>query len=561
MLILADAVQTVWGPQTVWGRPPRPPPRQAQRGTSATAQSESWANLLWVSRWNQCRPFGVLVSMSALRPNKLPSILRSLFLVGALGFARIVLAQADGLAITHVTIINPGVAKPQPDMTIVLRGSKIAAVNKTKLLRLPASTKVIDGTGKFVIPGLWDMHTHFRDPDRDLKMYVANGVLGVRNMGGAARQVFPLRDAIAAGQRLGPKIVASGAIVDGPNSWSNPEFTVSVNSADDARATVQSLKQQGSDFVKVYDGLSREAYYAIADETKKLGFPFAGHLPAPISVREASSAGQRTLEHGLALSGGSTAEEDYIKRRLDQSAFQEALSTKNFSLIPAKITRDNTAMLDHFSQQRADETYRLLAKNNTFLTPTLVTEHALTFIDDLNKKADPRMQYVSAEELNWWKPENGMLTKYRTPEYIAMRKREYARMLEEIPRAQSAGVPLLAGTDVSVAYTYPGFSLHDELKLFVDAGLTPMQALETATTNPAWLLGLSKTWGRVEPGYTANFVLLNGDPLADISNTTKIDSVVVNGRRLDRAQLDQLLDEAKVANLGHGSQSHGSQSQ
>ena len=107
-------------------------------------------------------------------------------------------------------------------------------------------------------------------------------------------------------------------------------------------------------------------------------------------------------------------------------------------------------------------------------------------------------------------------------------------------------MPLLAGTDITVPYTYPGFSLHDELGLFVEAGLTPMQALETATTNPAQLLGLSKTWGRVERGYTANLVLLNADPLADISNTKKIDSVVVNGQRLDRAQLDQLLNDAKV---------------
>ena len=123
-------------------------------------------------------------------------------------------------------------------------------------------------------------------------------------------------------------------------------------------------------------------------------------------------------------------------------------------------------------------------------------------------------------------------------------------MLEEIPRAQALGVRLLAGTDVTIPYTYPGFSLHDELKLFVEAGLTPMQALETATTNPALLLGLSKTWGRVEAGYAANLVLLNADPLADISNTTKINAVVVNGNLLDRKQLDQLLGEAKAHSPG-----------
>jgi len=473
---------------------------------------------------------------------------RSLVLLSALfSFTKGTVAQSLDYAIEHVTVINPGTGRSQPDTTIVIHGPGIVSVVPSKHLKLPASTKVISGNGKFVIPGLWDMHMHFRDAARDLKMDVANGVLGIRNMGGVAKEVFPLRDAIAAGQQLGPKIVACGPIIDGPDSWSNPQFTISVTTAGEARAAVVSLKQQGTDCIKVYDGLSRDSYFAILDEAKKLGLPVVGHLPSAISVREASDAGQRSLEHGIALAGGSTAEGEYIKRRLDPSVFQEAVSTKNFALIPAVIARDQTMMLDTFSQERADATYRLLAKNNTFVTPTLVTEHSLTFIDDLNAKPDPRMQYVSAEELQWWKPENGMLTKYRTPEYIAMRKREYAKMLEEVHRAQTLGVHLLAGTDITIPYTYPGFSLHDELKLFVEAGLTPMQALETATTNPALFLGLSKTWGRVEPGYTANLVLLTADPLADILNTEKIDAVILNGRFLDRAQLDQMLRDARVS--------------
>jgi hypothetical protein len=273
---------------------------------------------------------------------------------------------------------------------------------------------------------------------------------------------------------------------------------------------------------------------------------FSGHRPSAISVKEASNAGQRSIEHGVVLSGGSTTEDEYIKQGLDQSTFEEALRTKNFSLIPARIARDGTEMLDHFSRARADETYRLLTVNKTFLTPTLVTEHALTFIDDLNANPDPRMRYVAAEELQWWKPENGMLTKYRTPEYIAFRKREYAKMLEEIPHAQALGVRFLAGTDITIPYTYPGFSLHDELELFVAAGLTPMQALETATTNPAELLGLKNRWGQVAPGFTANLLLLKADPLADISNTRKISAIVVDGKLVDRSELDRLLGSAVV---------------
>jgi len=467
-----------------------------------------------------------------------------------LGLAAAAIAQPRDVAITHVTVIQPG-AEPLPGMTIVVRGHDIAAVSRDGAARLPAGMTTIDGTGKFAIPGLWDMRTHFRDAAADLEMDVANGVLGIRDMGGAAKDVFPLRDAIARGERLGPKLVACGPILDGPNSWSNPQFTISVKNAEEARAAVVSLKKQGTDCIKVYDGLSRDSYFAILDEGRKLGLPVVGHVPNAIRIQEASDSGQRSLEHGIGLAGGSTRESEYIQRRLDPSAFEEAMRTKNFSLIPAKIARDTSLVLDTFNQSRADAVYRRLAKNGTFVTPTLVTQRSLTFIDDLDKKADPREPYVSAEDRKWWKPENGMLTKHRTPEYIATRKREYAKTLEQLRRARELGVRLLAGTDVTIPYTYPGFSLHDELKLFVEAGLSPVQALETATTNPALCLGLSKTWGRVAPGYTANFVLLNADPLKDISNTGDIYGVVVNGEFEDRARLDQLLADAR-ARAGKG---------
>ena len=449
-------------------------------------------------------------------------------------------------AISHVNIVDVEAGIVRLDATIVLQGNTISTVVASKDSTPPSSLKVIDGSGKFVIPGLWDMHVHFRDAKRDLQMDVANGVLGLRNLGGAIDEVFGLRYAVAHGEQVGPNIVACGPIVDGPNSWSNPQFTISVTTADEARQTVDSLHKQGTDCIKVYDGLSRDCYFAIIDEAKKLGVPVVGHLPSAISVREASNAGQKTLEHGLALAGGSIAEVEYVQRRLDQSAFQEALRTRNFALIPAKIARDETFMLDHFSQKLADESHSLLAKNETFLTPTLVTQRSLTFVDDLNREADPRMEYVSAADRSSWKPGNGMLTKYRTPEYIAMRKREYGKMLDEIPRAHSLGVHLLAGTDITIPYTYPGFSLHDELALFVKAGLTPAQALETATTNPALVLGLTKKWGRVAAGHSANFVILDKNPLADIANTESINAVVLNGRLLDRAQLDQMLNDAKA---------------
>jgi hypothetical protein len=200
-------------------------------------------------------------------------------------------------AIDHVNIVDPEAAIVRPDQTIVLHGNTISKVVASKDLKLPASLKVIDGSGKFVIPGLWDMHMHFRDAARDLKMDVANGVLGVRNMGGTINEVFGIRSKIAHGEQVGPKVVGCGPIVDGPNSWSDPRFTISVTTAAEARKTVNSLQKQGTDCIKVYDGLSRDSYFAIIEEAKRLGVPVVGHLPSAISVTEASNAGQRTLEH------------------------------------------------------------------------------------------------------------------------------------------------------------------------------------------------------------------------------------------------------------------------
>src|SRR5262249_7282091 len=177
----------------------------------------------------------------------------------------------------HATTIDPVVGKPQQDMTILVLGREIAVVGRAKQVTIPTSYKVIDGTGKFVIPGLWDMHSHFRDAGRDLKMDIANGVLGTRNMGGVAKEVFPLRDAIAHNQQLGPQIVVWVPIIEGPGSWSNPQFTLSVTTADEARAAVVSLRQQGTDCIKVYEGLSRDSYFAILDEAKKLDLPVVGH--------------------------------------------------------------------------------------------------------------------------------------------------------------------------------------------------------------------------------------------------------------------------------------------
>lgn len=452
------------------------------------------------------------------------------------------------LAITHVNIIDVRNGSVQRDRTLVIRNGRIGEIRPGRKLA-PRGAAVLNGAGKFVIPGLWDMHYHFEGSDpgsREFSLLVANGVLGIRDMGDQPEKIFPARSAIASGKVLGPQIVACGPIVDGPNP-TNPPLSVSVHDAEDARAMVHKLKQMGADCVKVHDGVPLDAYLAIADEVKKVHLPLVGHIPVRVRVMQATDAGQRSIEHQIGLRGASTVEDEVMESERTNDVFAEAMRTKNFKLIPESIARKGNLLLDHFSDQRANRLYRAFARNGTYLDPTLVTDRALTFVDDLVQQEDPRLQYIPPSQREWWNPERGMLTRYRTPAYIAFRKRQFEKTLQQIPVAHRSGVRFLAGTDSTLPFVYPGFSVHDELGLFVKAGLSPFQALQTATLNPAMFLGLERSLGTVQTGKIANLVLLDANPLEEIGNTQRIYAVVLRGRVFTRSDLDGMLRAAAAA--------------
>jgi hypothetical protein len=446
-----------------------------------------------------------------------------------------------------VIVVNPSETSLHPDTTVLIAKDRIVKVGPSKTVKIPRGALVVDASGKFLIPALWDMHVHTENADRDFPMYVANGVLGVRNMAGVAKDVFRWREETASGKIVGPQIVACGPLIDGPEP-AHPEHAISVHSAAEGRQAVRSLKAMGADFVKVYDGVSRDAYFAIAEESKKVGLPFVGHIPGSVRVVEASNSGQHSLEHGAYLSGASTYEDEAIKQETTgPDVMEEARRTGNFSLIPEDIAKKGNAVLDHVSSQRLAELYKTFVTNGTYLTPTLVVKRARVYVDDISARDDPRNRYITKTELEAWKPENDMFSKYRTPRYIAYQKREYQETLKGLKLAQQLGVLLLAGTDVVAPWTYPGFSLHDELGLLVEAGLTPLEALRTATVNPAQFFGM-KDVGTIAPGMKANLVLLDANPAENIANTKKISSVIGNGRLYSRSDLDGLLNtSAKIA--------------
>ena len=469
--------------------------------------------------------------------------LRSLvFLVLACVAATPTHPVATVLALTHVTVIDATGAAAKPDKTVIISDGRITEIGTSAKVHPPRDARVVDATGKFLIPGLWDMHVHWGDTDF-LPLFLANGVTGIRIMWG-----LPVhkewRQKSEAGQLLVPHLVIASTIIDGPKPfWPS---SVSVSTEAQARQAVIQAKQAGADFVKVYSFLPREEYFAIVDEAKKQGLPFAGHLPFSVSAEEASRAGQKSFEHlaGL-LPAVSTRSGEFFQAAQADLAEEIAAGRVTFWGNHYKAIRQ--AEIDHYSPETAAALFDVFKKNGTWQVPTLTLLRSLAYVDDPAFANDPRVKYMPRWAQKQWAPATApYLYGPRSPEDFAFAKKEFQKDLELVAAMQKAGVGILAGTDTSNPLCMPGFSLHDELALLVKAGLTPMEALQTATLNPARFNNREKDLGTVEKGKIADLILLDANPLVDISNTQKIASVIYGGKLLLRADLDKMLADVEA---------------
>jgi imidazolonepropionase-like amidohydrolase len=459
-------------------------------------------------------------------------------------------SSAPPLLIAHATVIDGTGAPPRPDTTVVVRDGRIAAIGKDGEVEAPERARVVDAAGKYLIPGLWDMHVHFSDRG-SMPLFLANGVTGVRVMWGNASFGIPLgpyhynwRKQVAAGTLLGPRLVVASNILDGPKPiWPG---SVALAEADAARKAVRDAKKAGADFIKVYSLLPREAYFAIADEAKAQDLPFAGHVPFSVSAREASDAGQKSLEHLYGVLAACSSEEEAITR--ERAEAMKAL--KNPTEIRGVMTRFERRVAASYDESKAAALFGRFKKNGTWQCPTLTVHRAIASLDDPTFVADPRLKYLPPFIRSFWDPKNDFRFKSMTPEDFAALKAAYRRAKQLVAAMNKAGVGFLAGTDELNPYCFPGFSLHDELALLVESGLSPMEAIQAATRNPARFLGLEATAGTVAAGRDADLVLLDADPLADIRNTTKIRAVVRRGRFFDRDALDRMLSDAEAAAAG-----------
>lgn len=418
------------------------------------------------------------------------------------------------LVIRNVTIITGNESAPRAGMSVLIMNGQIKKITSFSHLRIPANAQTLDAQGKFLIPGLWNMHVHlgaYADGKRALADYLAKGITGVRDMGSPLEDILRLRKETADGTIIGPDMVVAGPIVQGPLPFKQPVF-ISVNDTAEARQTIDMLHASGVDFIKVQDAIPHNIYLAVAEQAHKDGLTFVGHIPPTVLPEEVSDLGQHSIEHmggrfwGVLI--GSSKEEAAL--HAEEVQFYKDILKALDQHSPPPMANMHAAftkrLIESYDDTKAAALIARFKKNDTWLCPTLVALHTLWEGD---------AQY-SKEDLLW-------------------ADKVIAKNTSLVPLMQRQGVGLLAGTDLPP--NAKGGTIQDELVALVDAGLTPMQALQTATIQPAKFLKRTRTDGTVEAGKVANLVLLEANPLDDIHNTTRIAAVILHGRIVAPPQL------------------------
>ena len=441
-------------------------------------------------------------------------------------------AQKSTLVVRNVALIDMRNDRVQIGMTVIVEGNRITRIGKN--IGPPKDARIIDGTGKFLIPGLWDMHVHIFNNTQHagtdnheiyFPLLIANGVTGVRDMWTDAEDQILVRNwqvDMAAGKLLAPRIAPGSHIIDGsPTDLPN---MLAVSTPEEGRRAVREQKEAGAGFIKVYFRLRPDVYAAIADESKKLGIPFAGHVPFAISAATASNSGQKSIEHLTGILETCSSKEDELR------------NAKN--LTPPQLTEQ---LWQTYDEKKCTDLFRLFAKNRTWQLPNAVLHRMFAFRREESFRNDPRLKYVIREEAEEWSRAP------RQPQQFTLetRTQRFQKLLEAIGSMNKLGVPILAGTDLGNPLMFAGFSLHDELELFVRAGLTPFEALQTATVNPAIYLSREKELGTIEKGKLADLILLDANPFDAITNTRRINAVIANGRLLTRSDLDKMLADVE----------------
>jgi imidazolonepropionase-like amidohydrolase len=437
--------------------------------------------------------------------------------------------ESSYLAITHITVVDVVNGSLIPDQTVLIHGNKIKSIGENGSTNIPRASKIIDGSGKYLIPGLWDAHVHLSYVGScALPVLVAHGVTSVRDLGSLPQDIQTWQALIGDGKLFGPRIKSAGYNIEN-GRWLDAVANIlqtsetlkkynffelaprlRIDNIQDVKRVVDSLKGAGSNVVK-FRNLERQHFLALADECKKAQLPLVGHAPQGTSLAEASRAGIASIEHGETISN----------------------------------SLDN---LD--SSERAGQ-FKILSRNRTMVTPTLISDYSsklstdeqmMNAITDTNGVKDPRNKYVSDKLRRVWQLTYDSKFLNGTQDW----KSFFLKSASHLREAYRNKVPMLAGTDLGVILVYPGSSIHEELILMVEKiGMTSADALRAATIHPAMFFKMQDSLGTIAPGKLADLVLLDANPLLNIRHTQGINGVIINGRYFDKPALKDMLSSAK----------------
>lgn len=472
----------------------------------------------------------------------------------ALGIAMVVLLQgplpetprpgvSGDFLVRNVAVVDVVNDRIVPGRDVVVRNGRIHAIGASRADAGQEGLVVVDGGGKFLIPGLWDMHVHSLkiSPQYTHPLSIANGVTGMREMWGCPGIADPFvacgddierwRAALRDHRHLAPRyIMRSSYAINGEQGvpGAAPEFFKARN-AEEARALVAHHAADGVDLLKTYTNVSLAAYEALAAEASRRGLRVAGHLPARVPLRTVLAAGQHSVEHPRIF------------------LFECYRGVDDFRALPdptAAFTIDLRArLLDEQDPAHCAALMAEMAASGTAWTPTLQVLRMSAMAGDRAFREDPRQRYVPF--LFWyglWQSDADRAAAHaRDASGRDVSAALYRLAMDHVRQAHAAGVRIVAGTDAGDTYVFPGFAIHDELVELVRAGLSPADALRSATIEAARFSGLAREFGSIEEGKVADMVLLDANPLADIRATGQIAGLFFNGQYLDRAALDELL--------------------
>jgi imidazolonepropionase-like amidohydrolase len=432
------------------------------------------------------------------------------------------------LIINHVAVVDVETGQ--------LRPNQVVAVSQGKIVRLEpagkasyAARQTIDGTGRYLMPGLWDMHVHFRGGDslaaankKSLTLYLAHGITTVRDAGGdLTPSIFQWRREEAAGTLAGPHLFTSGPKIDGPGAtWPG---SLEVTTPAQVGKALDSLQRLKVDYVKIYDSkISGEAYLSTIAQAEARGMKTTGHMPYSVTLSEAVNRGLDATEHLYYVFKACSGKEDSLTA-LVRASLVTPKPLGLFAMLPA--------VYDTYSPAAAARIFRQMATHHTAAVPTLAIGNTLAELGTADHAHDTLLAYIDPKIQRTYAKRQASARQQSATARAFTQKLE-AKFMTLVPQMQAAGVTILAGSDSGAfnSYTYPGASLHDELRELVQAGLTPAQALRAATLNGARFMGVANRTGTVAVGKDADLLLLTANPLANVANARKISAVVSRGK-------------------------------